>query len=397
MKKLFKIFSRYFLGLLFNIIYIVACILPKNKNIWIFSAWNGKFFSDNPKFIYLFAYNNQKNISVVWITKSKTLFNQLKVKGLPVSYAYSLKGFYYQLIAGAAIFSHSLDWEFLSYFIGHKTKKIQAWHSVPIKKIGLDDKNYKKRFFKRLVSDIIMPYAKDFKYDLIFACSEFDKSIYCSAFNTQPHKVIITGYPRNDLLFSSVNLENPPNKKEFRIIYMPTFRGDVGSEFNLFKTTGFDFEKVNSLMKSLNSIFYIKIHPVQVFSTVDIKSVSNMSNIKFLDNNDDIYEKLGTFDILITDFSGIFFDYLITGRPIIMAPLEMDDYILNNRDLYFKYMDICPDLPCGTWDEIFYRLENIIQSNNLTTQQYIKLQKMFHLYLDGNSSKRAYYEIKALF
>lgn len=397
MKRFFKIFSRFFLGFLFNAIYIVACVFPKNKKIWIFSAWNGKFFSDNPKFIYLYTYKNHKDISVIWITKSRTLYNQLRDKGLPVSYAYSLKGYYYQLIAGAAIFSHSLDWEFLSYFIGYKTKKIQAWHSVPIKKIGLDDKNYQKRFVKRLVTDFIMPYAKDFKYDLVFACSEFDKSIYCSAFNTQYQKVRITGYPRNDSLFSPGNLGSFPDKKELNIIYMPTFRGDVGSEFNLLKSTGFDFEKINSLMKSLNSVFYIKVHPVQVFSSSDINSVKNMSNIKFFDNNFDIYEKLADFNILITDFSGIFFDFLITGRPIIMAPLEMDDYILNNRDLYFKYKDICPDLPCGNWDEIFYSVENIIRNNNFTTERYIKLQKKFHTYFDGNSSKRAYKEIKALF
>ena len=44
--------------------------------------------------------------------------------------------------------------------------------------------------------------------------------------------------------------------------------------------------------------------------------------------------------VLVTDFSSIYFDYLLTGNPIIFAPFNMNNFTKNDRSLYFEYKDL---------------------------------------------------------
>jgi len=387
---LFKCIAAFF----FNSLFIISYVIPKKKNIWIFSSWNGRKYSDNPRAIFCRTLKNHPNIKAIWISKDKHLYYKLKLAGVPVAYAYNIDGFYYQMVAGAAIFSHSIDWDFLSFLISRQTKRVQTWHGIPIKRIGYDDTKYSKTEFRRRIINFLMPYKIDFNYDLVLAASNYDKSIYCKAFHVNNKKVAITGYPRNDQIFTQ---DFPKKKGAIKIIYMPTFRGEIGSEFQLLKNSKFDFEKTNKYMKELNALLYIKIHPVQIYSNTDLILSKKCSNIILMDPSVDVYENLSEFDMLITDFSGIFFDFLITGKPIIMAPIEFENYLKYDRKIYINYDDICFDSACHNWKMVFKNIEKNLRNKNNNSLRYKNLQMKFHKYLDSNSSERAYNEIIKLF
>ncbi len=40
----------------------------------------------------------------------------------------------------------------------------------------------------------------------------------------------------------------------------------------------------------------------------------------------DLYEVVNAADLLITDYSSIYFDYLLLDRPIIFTPLDLEEY-----------------------------------------------------------------------
>jgi len=383
---------KYFFCFFLNFLFFISFLIPKNKSIWIFSAWNGKKYSDNPRAIFTQIINDHTNIKVIWISKDKDLYKNLKSAQLPSAYAYSIKGFYYHLIAGAAIFTHSIDWDFLSFLIGPKTKKIQTWHGIPIKKICLDDQMFQNQFFKKIIIKFLLPYKNDYKYDLVLAASRYDQLIYESAFAVDKKKIVITGYPRNDQLF---NVHKAKNKK--KIIYMPTFRGNIGSEFSLLESSNFDFDKANTFMKSINAELFIKLHPVQIYSNRDMLASRDKLNVILLSPTQDIYENLASFDALITDCSGVFFDFLITDKPIIMAPFDFRNYLSFDRDIYVKYNKICPDSPCHNWDQVFSRIKEILFNNEFDRRRYNFLQKKFHKYIDAKSSERAFREIYKIF
>lgn len=391
MPKLFLWCFRFLASLPKSFVFFLFSIVPRSKTVWIFSAWEGKKFLDNPKYLFLYCLkNNPKDISLFWIAKDKSLVQTMSKMGLPVLYAYSLKGVWTQLRAAVVIFTHSVEWEFLPYLIGRSAKKIQVWHGLPIKKIGYDDELSGNLRIKMRILSFLIPYLSD-RCDLVIASSETDKRIFESAFNVKPENICITGLPRTDLLAKKPGISEPNQKK--KIIYLPTLRGEVGSEFLLFQETAFPFQDFNLLMEELGAEFYIKLHPVQKFSKEDLETVKRYPNLIPFFNEEDIYEQLADFDVLINDFSGVYFDFLITGKPIIMAPLLMVDYVNNDRKLYYSYQDVCPDEPCYTWPVIVNRLREVL-GKPAPSARYLAHQKKFHRFLDGKSCERVVSEIE---
>ncbi|MDE7088974.1 MAG: CDP-glycerol glycerophosphotransferase family protein, partial [Prevotella sp.] len=84
--------------------------------------------------------------------------------------------------------------------------------------------------------------------------------------------------------------------------------------------------------------------------------IFGMSNIVILDKNMDVYPILPFTDVLITDYSSIYYDYiLMENKGIILFPFDYDEYIKNSRDLAFDYLTYTPG--CKAWNfEELYRL-----------------------------------------
>jgi len=378
-----------------NVVYLFASFIPKRKNLWLFSSWKGQKFLDNPKYIFNYILENENSIHPYWMLKDKRLFEDMQREGYPVVFAYSLRGIVYLLRAGAVIFTHSVEWEFIACCVGYTTKRVQTWHGIPLKKIGYDDHIYSSTRLKVKIRMLLLLYTTD-KLDLVLAASEDEKKHLVTAFGVKDHVVVVTGYPRNDKLTTVISskTETKPNLK--KIIYMPTFRGSIGSEFKLLSGMEFDFPKINQILHASNAELHIKLHPVQKFSTLDIELISQHDRIHTVFDVGDVYLSLGSYDLLITDFSGVFFDYLITGKPIILAPLDMKNYIIQDRELYYDYNDICPDPPCYTWSEVFERISEVLNPGYERSPRYIELQDRFHRYLDDESSFRAVKEIRKI-
>lgn len=393
MKRILLALTRVSFGLLFNVLYLLACLVPKDRTLWLFSAWNGKRFCDNPKYIYMHLIASDSRIRAVWVTRDRKLRDSMRAQNLPVVYVWSIEGIVHHLRAGAVVFTHSVEWEYFSALVSRQVKRIQTWHGMPIKKIGFDDTRDRNARLKARLNNLLMPYKNE-RFDLVISGSETDRSKYRTAFDIAQEKICVTGYPRNDQIVKSIAQPFPSMQKS--IIYMPTFRGAVGSEFALLQGWGFDYCQADALMKGIGATFYIKLHPVQVFSQADLEAMASCAHVKPLFNEGDIYEQIGNYDILITDYSGIYFDYLITGKPIVMAPFDLEEYISNDRELYYPYNDICPEPPCLTWNAVFARLRQLSAGEAVDPTRYLKLQKQFHQFLDGRSSERVAKEIKHL-
>lgn len=379
--------------LFLNIIYCISFLTPKKRGLWLFSSWFGKKFLDNPKYIYQELLKNSDGVRPYWLVKDKVLLKKLEALKYPVINAFSVKGFWLQIRAEVVVFTHSVRSEFIPCLVGTQTKKVQTWHGIPIKKIGFDNQISNENEGKKV--RFLLPFLRE-KYDLVTAVGEEDKKTYHSAFRTPLEKIKITGYPRNDEIFRHSKFSRKSVIGKLKIIYMPTLRGGINDEFNLLSKEYFDFKLIDRQLHTLNANLYIKLHPVQVFSQKDKRLIDLSKNIiALLNNDDDIYESLGKYDVLVTDYSGIFFDFLISGKPIIMAPIDYDDYLKHDRKLYYDYFNISPALPCSNWHEILRTIEALTKEKK-TSSLYYKIQKRFHKYNDQKSTKRVIEEIKNL-
>jgi len=328
-------------------LYYFSYLIPKNKNLWIIGGWSGMKFTDNSKYFFEYINNNYSNIKIIWLTKSKDTFNQLKQKGYKVEYAYSLKGYLLSMRAKVAIVSHSKLGDLNGYVLNKKTLFVQLWHGNPIKKIGYDTISSKKYKLNEKLK-YIFPWL-DSNYDVFCVTSDYVKKFFHSAFYINYDNIYVTGYPRNQVL-----LENKNNVfKEKRIIYMPTYRDKTELELKLIDSL--DFNKLNKFLEKNNIYLDIKLHPQSIL----YKRLQNLtfSNIKLVDL-EDIYEFLYKYHLLITDYSSIYFDFLLLDRPVVLLPVDLEEY-KNLRGIYQDYFKEFKEHIALNTDELIMHLNNI--------------------------------------
>lgn len=361
-------------------IYFASSFIKRDPNLWVFGSWSGQLYNDNSKYLFEYIVESKNNINAVWITKNRKVLKELKSRQQPAYYCYSVRGIYIQLKAGACFFtqSHSLD------LLGSATQRallFQLWHGMPLKKILNDDNSLRtnKNNKLRLLINKAFPWTKD-EWDVVISPSKDAERIIRSAFGDEVI-IINSGFPRNKRL--CIPSLNTPNAKIKKVIYMPTFRGipsTISSNEYIQQyliDNGFEINKINKLCYENKINFYIKLHPVNDVTDDFRHQINTSSNVHLLDNNFDFYEDAQDFDLLITDYSSIFFDFSLTKKPILHVAFDVNDYISNSRELYFKYEDIRVGKKLSNWLEVIEyissveNIEELIHSENY--QNILKL------------------------
>ena len=304
-------------------IYLLSLLVIRKKNLWIFSAWYGRKYGDNPRYLYEYASQQADEVVVFWITKSLKECREIKSAGVQAIYCYSIKGLWLQLRAGTAICSHSISDEFIPWLINRKARKVNLWHGVPLKKIGKDVNSRKEGFLKNLIN-FFFPYNYE-NYFLFASTSTKTNSIYEYSFTVPINRIQAFGYPRNDHLCMQESVDEAlrvSNEKRL-ILYAPTYRNKV---FTTLLTIN-DLQEIEEICHKFNMYFDIKLHPADHERLKT--NTENFSNIRLLDQNLDLNEILPNYDLLVSDYSGVIVDYLLLGRPII---LYIFDYLLFKKD-----------------------------------------------------------------
>ena len=114
------------------------------------------------------------------------------------------------------------------------------------------------------------------------------------------------------------------------------------------------------------------------------------SHIKLLDNYeiDDINRILHHVDLLITDYSSVFYDYLVLDRPIIFAPFDLDEYQKIDRELYEDYTNATPGPICRNWNEIQIQLEEYLSNRDSYQAEREQIFNQYFKYSDNHNSER---------
>lgn len=365
------------------ILYYASYCIWKNKSLWIFGSWFGDKYCDNPKYLFEYINKYHPEISCVWLSNNQSTIDLVRNLGFEAYYTYSLKG--YLLSSRAIVSVVSTSFEDVNKYIPIKYI-INTWHGIPLKKILYDDKinNSHKDTRKSIILRSIFPFRKILSdYSVIIASSESEAINLSSAFNKPINNISICGLPRNDVFNKC---DQPTNNN--KIIYMPTHRGEGKFDiYNLFET---ELLFINSELLRLGIDLYVKLH----FYHCNIKQC-DLSNIHFISDdeiNQDIYSILNSFDMLITDYSSVYFDFLLSGRPIIFAPFDLDDYLSSDREMYFDYNEVTPGPKCRNWHEVMEWISNFKNNPDLFALDRKLLKDLFHVYQDGSSCERVYKE-----
>ena len=148
---------------------------------------------------------------------------------------------------------------------------------------------------------------------------------------------------------------------------MPTFR-DVGGDF--FESAGFDFDLLNIAMADLNGVFYIKVHPN---AGLDGFCLDHYDNIKVVPASADPYPLMPYVDVLITDYSSIYIDFLLLNKPIVFFAFDLQHYLASCRDMYFEYEEVTPGKRATCFKQLLTSLNEVDLFNN----QRVALKEKF--------------------
>ncbi|KKP97507.1 MAG: CDP-glycerol:poly(Glycerophosphate)glycerophosphotransferase [Candidatus Moranbacteria bacterium GW2011_GWE1_36_7] len=394
-KLLFSILIRIILSPL----YLATFVVPKNNKIWIFGCRSGKYYKDNTKYLFEFV-SKTSGYRAIWLTRNKNIFKKLNKQEKKCFYMYSVQGIYYSLIAKFIFISYSYDdVGYFSYLFPLKTKIVQLYHGTPLKRLEIEkNRSAIDKFFK-----FVLESYTGRKFDLMFSASEIATQKFNKFFNENKKKYIISGYPRNDAIFetnTSHFLENIGKKITFKrvVFYLPTYREYPNDKsFNLFDRFGFSESRLDNVLKDNNAIFLIKLHPNEYEkSEYILKKLSNSKRIIIVADEDiesDIYPILSQTDVLITDYSSVYIDFLLRNRPIIFSAFDRKEYEGLDRGFYFDYDEITPGPKVDNWDDLCNVLEKTLQVDDYQDKRK-QVNEIFNRYSDGKNSERIFNYLK---
>lgn len=345
--------------------FFVSFSVRSNK-IYVFGSWYGAKFADNSKFIYLSALQEQ-NLIPVWITKDPEVLSFLKKHHYRAYMHNSLKGIFYQL--RASVYFTTVSRQDLSESLLAGAIRINLWHGIPLKKIMYDD----RMFFDKLrdaesgflqsvkvkIRKVVSNYVYT-KYEYLVSSSDTITKIYARAFRKNKDQVLQFGQPRNDVFFSD-HLEIEPfpfaNKYSKVILYMPTHRNEGKQIMDM--NALLDPVKLNEFCRVNNCLFLVKKHYYHKGEqTQDYEFVKDITSEVF-----DSQVLLKYADILITDYSSCYIDYLLLDRPLIFYNYDQENYTKVDRELYFNYDDVTPGIKVQTAPELLEAIRDHLTDN----------------------------------
>ena len=366
---------------------VLKTVYKTDDKTILFESFQGRNISCSPKALYLAALfeNEYQDFSFLWAIrgckKEEILENERTniVKYGSFSYMIALSKAKY-IITNSTM---------PAFFVPKKEQiLIQNWHGTPLKKLGCDIEKNEDKVQK--LSSIHKQYKEQGKKASFFVSpSEFYTEKIATAFSQEQNKdkFLPLGYPRNDFLFKFTdadvkrvkeNLNIPKDKKV--ILYAPTFRDD-----NYERTKGFHYDceiDFDLLYKALSNDYVILFRAH--YFVIDKYNLEKYDGFVIdASGYQDINDLYIVSDMLITDYSSVFFDYANLKRPIIFYMYDYERYKNKMRDFY---LDI-NELP-GKISYTNEQLLNLIfdaEKNKISLKEF---NERFNTYCDAHSSQR---------
>ena len=371
-------------------IYAILCrIVPSHQKTVLFISFHGRGYLDNPMALHQYMLKSQqfKEYRFIWAIKNHKQ-KDIDIENAKIIEYFSISYFYYLARSKYWICNCKLP-EYLS----KKNNQIylQTWHGTPLKRLAHDIIVPKgTTFYRSKVSKEKMhqSYDKDVaRYTYMISPNKFTTEVFQSAFQINKERLIETGYPRNDCLSHvthkqietlKVKYHIPKDKKV--ILYAPTWRDNSYSAKGYTFTLSVDF----SLWKEKLGDEYIVVFKPHylIVNSFDTSQFSDF--VYYMDATSEISELYLISDLLVTDYSSVFFDYAILKKPIYFYMYDLASY---QKELRGFYIDIYKDLPGQVIMEEEKLLESI-KSKQFDYQYLTSFNQRFNNKEDGNASKR---------
>jgi len=277
-------------------------------------------------------------------------------------------------------------------FQGYFAKKpdqvyIHTWHGTAIKALGYDIVG-DATGSRNVVRNLMMT-------DYIISPNEHMTSVFTDSFKLRgayKGTVLEGGYPRNDVIMTTKRSKVVKDlqrfsvkfdEKKLTILYAPTYRGNSTS--NPTNQIPDLCELVTKLQKDygMTHNVLLKVHPFIFELAAEESSLQDILVPDYIDTN----EVLSIVDLMIADFSSIFFDYLITDKPVVFYIPDKDDYV-QSRGIYLNFNDL-PGPQVENYGQLRKEINRIIVGKKSKyVDKYKAMKNRYLAYDDGKTTER---------
>ncbi|WP_016954460.1 bifunctional glycosyltransferase/CDP-glycerol:glycerophosphate glycerophosphotransferase [Catenovulum agarivorans] len=358
-----------------------------NKTLIVFESNFGKCYGGNPKYIYEYLLKTDKHFQAVWVYQGK------KTLDIPGNVIQVHRGSveYFQYLARACYWVNNITFS-LPVKPKHTTY-LQTWHGTPLKRLGLDIELAGPETAAR---DKFLQEVKN--WDYLIAANQYSAQIFKRAFNFE-NEMLTHGYPSNDLLVKADSnlVQNIKHKLKIPldkqvILYAPTWRDDrrIGSGWSFEMDVKMNLERFREQLGD-DCVLLVRFHHL-IAKHANLSKYSDF--VIDVSHYDDTTEILSVTDVLITDYSSIFFDFAVTRKPILFYMYDLERYKSKLRGFYIDPENELPGPVYKTEDDL---IKGIQQIDSVAENYCDKYQQFIQSYCSLELGKSAEYVVEQVF
>lgn len=352
----------------------------------MFESFLGKQYSDNPRAIYEFIKDNHPEFELIWSVDPR-FEKGFQDKGVHYAKRFSIKWLFLMSRARFWVTNSRMP---LWIPKPRHTIYLQTWHGTPLKKLVFDMKevrmpgtttdDYKQHF-----------YQESRNWDYLVSPNQYSTEIFRRAFRFEK-TVIESGYPRNDIFYKPERDDIAEKFKETHhlprdkkiILYAPTWRDNQFYQVGKYK---FDLHLDLSQMQNELGNEYIVILRMHYLVAENFNLDKFKGFVFDFSKHEDIQELYVISDLLITDYSSVFFDYANLKRPMIFFTYDLDEYKEDIRGFYFNLAEKAPGPLVQTTEEVIDAIKGYDKSEIYSNKMNEFYQKFCYLE-DGHAAER---------
>lgn len=362
--------NKAVLRVFFKPLTLINKVKRKDENMIFFYSNLG--FRDNVKAFYNYLIENKFNEKYQIVVSINDMEMHTKKVPANVTFVDNKKGIKYFMKAKYAFYC------FGKYPIKPSKKQmvVNLWHGTPLKKVGNLEagcENIDYNYFTKVLTS-----------------SEMYKPIMAQIFGCSEDAVEVMGNPRNDEMFKpnkmwDISIKRGANKI---ILWLPTYR-DYDDNFLISSLGEKDLDKLNDFLKNVNCRMIIKPHPLQ-----QVEKIKKYSYIEFITEADlmkqgiSVYTLLRNADGLISDYSSVYFDYMLLDRPIAFAVEDMDKYGEERGFIFDNPKEYMPGMEIQSEIDVERFISEIINGQDTFKTKRAEINDKVNYYKDGNCCER---------
>lgn len=365
--------------------------IAKDPDLWVFASWGhyGRHTMDNPRAIFETVKATPRIRKVVLMNGAFEPSNFTEagqnVTFLPL---FSEEALHVLMQAGVIVTGYALHGQFgYRKLPKHPDRKIlQAWHGIPIKRIGLTLPSKLEPFWKQEHS----------RYWAVPSSSELDRQTMIKSFAPRdPDRVKLTGLPRHDFLAcaeSSLPKDYREDLDKIRarlkgrrlVLYAPTWRSDPKDRIDLSLD---ELQRLDRLFAAHNAVIGFRMHRNMVRHRQYFPMAS--SNVVQLGDIPDVNILMRLCDAVVTDYSSLYLDFMLLNRPVFLYTPDLARYRQTRGLNYDPGLFMPHETEITTFDQLHDHLRGFLEGRTCIDSSYISVRARFHSFeADGKASER---------